>query len=205
MNKILDSFDINEQKQKLTLGISRDVIRRAKAAGINISAITEELLTAITYEPNDGTRRDDVIRAYEALFSAAESIMIPYDDFAVEIGFQRVCNKIKNNITWKEYRIMLTTQGLYRITDSPNDLEDVTVDKVLRWLYEPKKILQNLILSLIDAAEENKEKIKELEFALRLIKALSDEDGNRVEINRERQDSPGRRFETLQPSESENP
>jgi Post-segregation antitoxin CcdA len=139
MKKIIDSSDINEQKQKLTLGISKDVIRRAKAAGINISAITEELLTAITYEPNDCIRRDDVVRAYEALFSAAESIMIPYDDFAVEIGFQRVCNKIDNNITWKEYTIMLTTQGLYRITDSPNDLEDVTVDKVLRWLYEPKK------------------------------------------------------------------
>jgi hypothetical protein len=58
---------------------------------------------------------------------------------------------------------------------------------------------------LIDAAEKNKEKIKELEFALRLIKALSDEDGKRIEINKERQDSPGRRFETLQPSESENP
>lgn len=184
MNEIIDSSDINEQKQKLTLGISRDVIRRAKAAGINISAITEELLTAITYEPNDGNRRDDVVRAYQALFSAAESIMFTYNDFAVEVGFQRLSITIDNKNTWKEYSIMLTIQGLYKKTASPDDLQEVSVDEVLQWLYEPKKILQNLILSLIYGAEKNKEKIKELEFALRLIKTLSDEDGNRIEINR---------------------
>jgi post-segregation antitoxin (ccd killing protein) len=44
------------EKQKLTLGIESGIIDKAKAAGINISAITEHLLRSITYDPKGDTR-----------------------------------------------------------------------------------------------------------------------------------------------------
>jgi Post-segregation antitoxin CcdA len=50
------------EKQKLTLGIDRGIIDRAKAAGINISAITEHLLRSITYDPK-GDTTETVVKA----------------------------------------------------------------------------------------------------------------------------------------------
>ena len=44
--------------------------------------------------------------------------------------------------------------------------------------YEPKVILQNLILAVSEVAKKNQEKIRELDFALRLVQALSDDSNN---------------------------
>jgi DNA-binding Lrp family transcriptional regulator len=52
--QLLDSVPINQtygaQKQKLTLSIRKDVIERCKDRRINISAITEQFLEAVTGE-----------------------------------------------------------------------------------------------------------------------------------------------------------
>ena len=43
----------DQRKHKLTLGLSKEVIDKAKAAGINISRLTENLLIVPTYQhPN---------------------------------------------------------------------------------------------------------------------------------------------------------
>jgi len=71
------SKDILEHN--VTLGIDKDVIEKAKAAGINISSIAENLLKTMTYElknddednNNNGNTRHDIARAYEALFREA--------------------------------------------------------------------------------------------------------------------------------------
>ena len=73
-----DPVQSKEQKQKLTLTVDRDVIEKAKAEGINISAITEQLLRAVTYQPNDGNTIDDVHKAYSALFSEVQTILKQY-------------------------------------------------------------------------------------------------------------------------------
>ena len=46
------------------------------------------------------------------------------------------------------------------------------------YLYEPNVILQNLILAVSEGAKKNREKVRELDFALRLVKALSDDRNN---------------------------
>jgi hypothetical protein len=66
------------EKQKLTLGIERGIIDKAKAAGINISAITEHLLRSITYDPK-GDTTEDVANAYQALFNATWPLLDKYD------------------------------------------------------------------------------------------------------------------------------
>ena len=59
---------------------------------------------------------------------------------------------------------------------------DVSVEAVLDYLYEPMKILENAIAVLTELAEANKEKIAELKVALRLIKALSDDEEEEGEV-----------------------
>jgi hypothetical protein len=47
---------------------------------------------------------------------------------------------------------------------------------VLDILYDPMKIIENIIISLTYAAETNKEKLADLKSALQLVKTLSDEE-----------------------------
>jgi hypothetical protein len=58
---------------------------------------------------------------------------------------------------------------------------DIPVDRVLNGLYEPTKIIENIIISLTYAAETNKRKLNELKSALQLVKDLSNEDEEKEE------------------------
>ena len=73
-----------EQKQRLTLGIDKEVIERAKEVGINISAITEQLLKSVPDDPKDASK-DDVKKAYEELFRSTEPLIKKYD-LHVDVG-----------------------------------------------------------------------------------------------------------------------
>ena len=165
-------------KQKLTLDIiNKNVIQRAKAAGINVSAVAEYLLNAITHQPNNGNTRDDLVRVYEVLFSNAWSLLSKYDqmggyDIDVgEYGYDAE-KRLKKVICFD------TLMGLsICYEDHGNPIQaDIPVDRVLDVLYEPMKIIENIIISLTYAAETNKWKLNELKSALQLVKDLSNED-----------------------------
>jgi hypothetical protein len=163
--------DVTESsKQKLTLGIDRKVIEKAKAAGINISAITEQMLTAHTYEPNDGNTRDDVVRAYQAIFDVIKSRLSKYDSFDLQITVGE--EKSRKVFLHSGYGLLLWDDHGKEMADA-----DPSVDSILDILYKPTKILEEFIVSITGLAEENKEKLAELKFALRLVKALSDDEG----------------------------
>jgi hypothetical protein len=67
---------------------------------------------------------------------------------------------------------------------------DIPVDIVLEVLYEPTKIIENIIISLTYAAETNKWKLAELKSALQLVKDLSNEDEEEgSQITKERRTS----------------
>jgi hypothetical protein len=172
-------------KQKLTFDIiNKNVIQRAKAAGINVSAVTEYLLNAITHQPNDGNTRDDLVRVYEVLLSKAWSLLAKYDqmggyDIDVgEYGYDAE-KRLKKVICFD------TLMGLsICYEDHGNPIEaDIPVDRVLNVLYEPTKIIENIIISLTYAAETNKEKLNELKSALQFVKTLSDEEQEEEEGN----------------------
>jgi post-segregation antitoxin (ccd killing protein) len=164
------SGDINKEssKQKLTLGIDRNVIEKAKAAGLNISAITEQLLKAITYKRNDGVTTHDVAIAYQALFDKAQSLLSEYTnyEFYLDVG-EGGFGKVQLD----------SIMGLVICDDNENIIKDnVSVDSVVDVLYDPMEILENLIGTLTIIAEYNKQQISKLKFALRLVKALSDDE-----------------------------
>jgi post-segregation antitoxin (ccd killing protein) len=163
--------------QKTTLDIDKNVIQRAKAAGINVPAVTEYLLKAITYQPNNGNTRADVVRVYEALFSKAWSLLAKYDrmgGYDVDVGeYGYDAEKgLKKVICFD------TLMGLsICYEDHGHPIEaDIPVDRVLDVLYEPMKIIENIIISLTYAAETNKRKLDELESVLQYVKTVSDEE-----------------------------
>jgi post-segregation antitoxin (ccd killing protein) len=175
-------------KQKLTVDIiNKNVIQRAKAAGINVSAVTEYLLNAITHKSNNGNTRDDLVRVYEVLFSNAWSLLAKYDqiggyDIDVgEYGYDAE-KRLKKVICFD------TLMGLsICYEDHGNPIEaDIPVDRVLDVLYEPTKIIENIIISLTYAAETNKRKLNELESVLQYAKTVSDEEEEGSQTSKER-------------------
>ena len=157
-----------EQKQKLTLGISKDVIEKAKATGINISSITEQILKAITYDPKKNTS-EDLAKMYETFFGAIKPILKKYGA-TVRVGSFYEGNPDAD--IW-HVTIDLSSSNLFRNIEELEEYHQVAVLDVVSDLFSPTKILENLLESLIKAAEKNTEKMMEFEVALRIVEALT--------------------------------
>jgi len=167
MNDQID--EKKEQKQKLTLGISKDVIEKAKATGINISSITEQVLKAITYDPKMNTE-EDLSNAYQAFFDAITPSLKKYGA-TVQVG--EMYEGDSGDDLWK-FTIDLHHQGLSKNNSELEVYRTVKVNDVTSSLYKPTQILENLLRSLIEAAEHNKKKMQEFEIALRIVDALTE-------------------------------
>ncbi len=164
-------------KQKLThYIINKNVIQRAKAAGINVSAVAEYLLNAITHKSNNGNTIDDLVRVHEVLFSNAWSLLAKYDQmggYYIDVGEY-------GYDTQKRLKKVICFDTLMGLSicyeDHGNPIKsDIPVDSVLEVLYGLTKIIENIIISLTYAAETNKEKLDDLKSALQLVKTFSDE------------------------------
>ena len=157
-----------EQKQKLTLGISKDVIEKAKATGINISSITEQVLKAMTYDSKKNTE-EDLAKVYEIFFEAIKPVLKKYG------AWVRVGTFYEGNPDTEMWHgtIDLSSSSLSRNVEEVEEYHTVAVLDVVSDLFNPTKILENLLESLINAAEKNTEKMKEFEVALRIIGALT--------------------------------
>ncbi len=149
----------------------------AFAAGIDVSAVTEYLLNAITHQSNDGNMRDYLVRVYEILLSKAWSLLAKYD----QIGGYDIDVGEYGYDAEKQLKKVICFDTLMGLSicyeDHGNPIEaDIPVDSVLEVLYEPMKIIENIIISLTYAAETNKEKLDDLKSALQLVKTFSDEE-----------------------------
>jgi hypothetical protein len=72
--------------------------------------------------------------------------------------------------------------SVWDVNDANKVEPAVSVEAVLDYLYEPMKILENVIAVLTELAGANKEKIAELKVAQRVVKALSDDDEQEGEV-----------------------
>ena len=170
----------SKEKSKLTLSLNKDVILRAKAAGINISEITEKLLTTITLRPY-GNTYEDVVKAYGGFLKSIGEILGKYHAEVIVYRYEFTAQE-KTTFGWKDYDIVLNENGLWhKIYDE--DQQEVkyeridNVEIVINALGDPVKLLENIINSLIKAALKNKEQITQLQFALKLVKTLAEEEG----------------------------
>jgi hypothetical protein len=180
-------------KQKLTLALNGEVIEKAKAAGINISSVTEQILKTMTFEPKGNTKKD-LIKSYTMLFESIKPVLDRYDAEMVvgkqpggsEDRFDEDGNKLPGSTIYVGFEIRLNSNYLFVIVEAEDEIVRTSIAAEIHHLYSPIKILENLILALIEAAQKNKEKFRELEFALRFIKALSNEEENKIDNSERR-------------------
>ena len=165
-------------KQKLTLALNKDVIQRAKDAGINISAITEQLLSALTFEPV-GNTKSDLVTVYEKFFTSIQTVLDKYNA-TVRVGkgysyFTTSDKKVETEV----YDIYLDNKILYIWADYFEEPVLIEVKNEIENMFSPTEILENLVNSVISGAERNTDTIQEMKFALRFLKTLSNhEDQN---------------------------
>jgi hypothetical protein len=112
------------------------------------------------------------VSAYDKLFDVIKGILLNYH-VCVEVGRYEGLSMRDNKLVDVSEAIELYPIGL-RVHDVEASVKDT-----IYMLHKPRVILRNLISSLTSAAKVNQDKIKELEFALRLVKALSEDDEKR--------------------------
>jgi hypothetical protein len=167
-------------KHKLTLSLNKEVVERAKAAGINISEITEKLLTAVTLTPS-GNSFEDVAEAYGGFLQSIKGILGKYHTEVLVEKVEYPAEVKADNPDWKDFDIILDKHGLWKKSydDEKEEVNYELIDDIgiaINFLGDPVKLLENVINSLIEAALRNKEQIAKLQFALKLVKALSEEE-----------------------------
>ena len=165
------SDELRPTKQKLTLSIDKDIIERAKDAGINISSITEKVLSSLTLDIKGATRAD-VVRGYKELFVVIQEALKKYDA-SVEVGVVQGDEPDEDGYTTGD-DIILTTYGLIA-EDFKRRRRSVEIEEIEKYgqFWTPFQILQKLLKALISASETHREQLKELHIAMRFVKALS--------------------------------
>jgi hypothetical protein len=211
-------FELPEsQKYKLTLGIDRETVRRAKIQDINISYWTEQLLKIMTFNKEDiSTSHEDIVNTWLAFLTEVRKLLEKCRVTDVEIGRWTWFYK-KGNIHGGSI-LSLNSSGYIREhrykkqTDELefNEMLDIELERsgISHWnelpeapmlskqsinqylernvLRKPKEIINNLLWIMAQSSYVNKEKIKEINIALRIVKMMSEngEDTEKGVVNK---------------------
>lgn len=160
-------------KEKLTLSVDREVVKKAKSLGINISHITEKVLKGYTSaeSPNGGLHD-----AYQQL---CDSILPLLKEFGCSVKIaEGIDVGIAEDNEGNEYEIerpfviFLESDGSFYIDEFDDRFEDIKkIDA--QDFFEPKRILSNLVDALARSEEARKEKMREILMAKRIVDAMS--------------------------------
>jgi len=209
-----EDFELPEsQKYKLTLGIDREVVRRAKMQDINISFWTEQLLKIMTFDKKEiTTSHEDVLQTWFTFLSETKRILERYELEGVSIG-EGIWHSKKQKMSGYKLYILLPTgyigESLYdknnelldQFTSMDIETEELGVsdyrdlspapklskefinEHLARGvLHTPMNIIEDLLYVMTQSSKVNKEKIKEMNIALRILKMMSENgDNNKVE------------------------
>jgi hypothetical protein len=159
-----------KEKQKLTLSVDREVVDKAKNLGINISEITEKVLTGYTSaEKPDGSLHE----AYKKLF---DSILPLLKEFECDVQIATSWDYFNDGTPVPIGEVHLTSDGSFLVEDFPSsqqyysyDIKKINADEFL----SPKKILSNLVNELARSQETRKAKMDEILMAKRIVEAMS--------------------------------
>jgi len=178
-------------KEKLTLSVDKEAVDKAKKLGINISAITEKVLTGFTFSAKDSDA-SAVHKSYKELFDLMKPLLQKYSarvPVAAEYGGEEKEGLIHYDIGL-EGMILLEPDGTFY-----SDLGEVgfrDIERIdLNQFLPVNQILSYFIDALIKGSERHKEVLKELEMAKRIIKALPEEPTSR-EVKKRRAKRPPR-------------
>jgi hypothetical protein len=145
--------------------LDRNIIERARTAGINPSPILEGIINAVrnvdSSNPDGVCTDSDVELKKKALIEKIQQILSKYGLIELEVG-SYPDSFVMDGYT--EVRIMLSSSGhLYeQYHDGRTQYYELS-SHVLEEIHSPKHILSNLFARLIEMTEKNKAKIKKIE------------------------------------------
>lgn len=166
---VVSESPAESRKQKLTLSVDSDVVEKAKKLGLNMSEITERILTTYTFEPKKA-ENETVYQKYQEFFDMIVPVLKKYD---IWLGIARQILYDESQDPATEESFTLSPDGNI-FGDGPNrqvkDLHEIYISS----FYSPNKILISLIDAMANVAEQNKQRLKDLEFARRIVEAITD-------------------------------
>lgn len=160
-----------KEKQKLTLSVDKEVVEKAKKLGINISDITEKVLTGYTSaEKPEGNIHD----AYKQLF---DSVLPLLKEFDCRVKIAESWFVFDEGQQAPQDATYLTQYGTFFVKAymEPDDYYISDIKKIPpQEFLTPDKILSNLVDELAKSQEKRKEKMDEILMAKRIIDAMSE-------------------------------
>lgn len=157
-------------KEKLTLSVDEEVVKKAKKLGINISEITEKVLKGFTFAPT-GAEKSHIRAKYKELFDTMLPLLREYHT-SVEVASQDVTTPEEQaKGVHYDVPIDLFTTGELGVAELE---ETIPFEEIsLHEFYPPKKILSGFIDAITRGSERMKEHLKELEMAKRIVEAVA--------------------------------
>jgi len=161
-------------KEKLTLSVDEDIVKKAKKLGINISDITEKVLKGYTSaeKPNGS-----LYSAYQQLL---DSILPLLKEFGCDV---KIAEGIDSGVTTDSkgnqqevdfpFVVLLESDGSFYNEDFEYSFSDIKKISPRDFL-SPEKILSNLVDVLANSKEANEERMQQIMMAKRIVEAMSE-------------------------------
>jgi hypothetical protein len=153
------------------LSVDKEVIKKAKKLGINISEITENILKGYTSaeKPNG-----NVYDAYSQLFSAITPLLKEFGcTIEVGEGIDESTDEKGRLVEGPPYDISLLSDGSFYLDAFEMSFTDIKkID--LQDFLPPEKILSNLVNVLAETKSANEEKRRQIMMAKRIVQAMSE-------------------------------
>lgn len=160
-------------KEKLSLTVDKEIVKKAKRLGVNISKFTENLLKGyISAKKPEGSLYD----GYKVLCDCILSLLREFD-CKVQIA-KGIDPAVISDDRGNEYEIerpisiFLVSDGSFYLDEDDKYFKDIKKIAPEDFL-EPKRILSNLVEALAKSKEARDERIKEILMAKNIIDAMS--------------------------------
>ena len=169
-------------KRKLTLSVDEEVVKKAKAIGLNISEITESVLRGFAFAP-DQAARGSLHTKYKELFATMQPLLRDYDTSVEIAGWD---DAEPGDYPSTVFEVYLRADGTLRkwnfhewddkgegVWTGDEISEDIDISEIpLHAFLKPKDVLARLITAIAKAKEDREEQINDIEMAKRLIAAI---------------------------------
>jgi len=173
------------KKQKLTLSVDSDIIKKAEELGLNKSEITEKVLRAFTTSSKTADK-EKLYEMYQDLFNLMLPLLKKFR-VNVQVGSEEVWEGdpegiepiygVEGEIVDYEpgppsdvFRISLESDGtLSHDREGTQGIKDININL----FYTPQEIIDQFLSSILRGVEYRKNQFKEIEMAKTIIDAIT--------------------------------
>ncbi len=170
------------EKTNVTLRINKEVIEKARELGLNLSSITENMLKTENLLKDEGVITPKKIReAYRKVFLTLLEILKEWGTY-VKIG-EHTEDLITSDSKGRESKYSqnfvyyLSPQGMVEVCfeDDAEALQSwgFHEDWPVNYLFDPEKLIENIVDRLYTQSQENKEKMQKLTLLKNVLEKIA--------------------------------